>query len=256
MLLGLVKTVSRNADWKNDFTLFTADVVTSKDSIKGNLAAAVSYLLESEKVNGSALAETYRARALDHAQQAVSLYEQYLGSDQQRGASYGHALALLCDCYGANGRLVEALQCYERVIRKTPDREPMCAKIEAAISKSNDVDFQIKNYSDFAALVPENFLFQYRLGYLYGTEKGDLPRSIHYLQKAIELRPKETHALEALSHAYKLLQDYDRAALYLEQAAAEEPGNRSHLTRLLAIYQLAGNRDKERDLRQRMGQPP
>ena len=122
------------------------------------------------------------------------------------------------------------------------------------ISKSTDVDFQLKNFSEFAALVPDNFLFHYRLGYLYGKEKGDLARSIYYLQKAIELRPKETHALEALSHAYKLLKDYDRAALYLEQAAAEDPGNQSHLTRLLAIYQLAGNREKEQALLQRMGQ--
>jgi tetratricopeptide (TPR) repeat protein len=241
----LVKTYSRNEQWRNDFTLFTADASTSSNSIKANLAASVSYLLESQKVDDSELIGVYRTRALEHSKKAVALYERHIDVDRLRGTSYGHALTLLCDCYGANGMLEDTLQCYKKAIRSVSDRDPLYETMETTISKSNDPDFKIRNYLELVALAPDNFLFNYRLGYLYGREKSDLTRSIQYLQKAVELRPKESHALEALAHAYKLSKDYDRAALYLEKAAAENADSTAHLTRLLDIYRLAGNREKE-----------
>ena len=253
-LVCLTKTYHRNGQWKNDFTLFTADVGTSSNSIKGNLAASVSYLEESQRVGDSELATRYRSSALEHSKKAISLYESFVDAQHLRGTSYDHALTLLCDCYSVNGLLEDALSCYKQALRIVSNRVQLCATIETTIDKSPDLDFKLRSYTEFADLVPDNFLFAYRLGYLYGKEKNDLARSIQYLQRAVRIDPKETHALEALSHAYKLSKDYEKAAFYLEKATAESPNSLSHLTRLLAIYKLARNREKQSEIELRIGE--
>jgi tetratricopeptide (TPR) repeat protein len=252
-LLCLVKTYARNEDWKNDFTLFTADVAVSPDSLKANLAAAVALLEEAPKVPDAAVATGYRARALHHVEHAVALYEKHT-PDHARGAFYDHALTLLGDAYHANGQDAEALSRYQRVIAHSPDRERLGAMVEAILDESSDVDFKIQQYTAFARLVPDNFLFNYRLGYLYGRARNDLPQSIHFLEKAVALQPDQVHALVALSHAHKLAQHYARAAALLEKATQLRPGDPTYLARLLSVYQLAGDEEKANQVEQRLRQ--
>jgi protein O-mannosyl-transferase len=248
LLACLFKTYSRNEVWKNDFTLFTTDTRTSGNSIKGNLAAAVVFLEESQKANDGETFRRYCASALEHAKKAVSVYEEFVNLDHLKGLSYSGAVMLLGDCYSANEMLGDALQCYKRIIGSILNQDQLYDTIETTISKSNDVNFKLKSYSEFVALVPDNFIFNYRLGYLYGKEKNNLARSVQYLQKAVDIRPTEPHALEALSHAYKLSKDYDKASFYLEQVAAMNPGDASYAKKLLDLYRLAGNKAKENEL--------
>jgi protein O-mannosyl-transferase len=252
-LACLVQTHRRNEVWKNDFTLFTTDAKTSDRSIKGNLAASVSLLMEAQKVGDGDLARGYRAGALDHAKKAVSLFETYLRPEQRKASPYGDAVVLLGDCYGANDMLDAALQTYRRIYASIANREHLSDVVDKAISKSDDLEFKLRNYADFARLDPDNFMFSYRLGYLYGREKNDLVMSTQYLRRAVDIRPNELLALEALSHALKLSKDFEQAALYLERAAALKPGDRSYVRKLLDLYRQTGNQAKEAELLERLG---
>ena len=248
----LVLTFERNRTWKDDFTLFTTDVQTSSDSIKGNLAAAVSYLEESHKTVDGELYWKYREEALKHSKKAVSLYQRYVDLRHVKAPSYDYAVMLVGDCHAANDDLAKALEAYARIIQSIPDQARLCETVEVTISKSKDIDFQLESYEKFAKLVPNNFVFNYRLGYLYGKEKNDLEKSIRYLEKAVEIQPTEPHALEALSHAYKLSKNYQKAAHYMEMAASEDPTDLSRLKRLLAIYELMGDDARQRSVRERI----
>jgi tetratricopeptide (TPR) repeat protein len=119
--------------------------------------------------------------------------------------------------------LDDALRCYKKILASPMQQERVCSLIEATIGKSNDIDFKIKNYAEFVGLVPSDFIFNYRLGYLYGKERNDLAKAVFYLQRAVEIRPNEIHALQALAHAYKLSKDYEKASFYSERAAAIGP---------------------------------
>jgi protein O-mannosyl-transferase len=253
-LACLVKTYGRNQVWKDDFTLFTTDVRTSANSIKGNLAASVSFLMEAQKLGDGALATRYRTSALDHAKKAVSLYQQHLDAEQLKTSSYANAVVLLGDCYGANQMADAALQTYATIFTWSTNREHLVEAIEKTLDKSGDVDFKLKSYAEFLRLDPDSFIFNYRLGYLYGKEKNDLVRSIQYLRRAVELRPTEILALEALSHAYKLSSNFDQAAFHLEKVAAMKPDDPSYARKLLALYRLAGNQVKETALLERLEQ--
>lgn len=249
----LVKTYDRNRTWKDDFTLFTTDVKTSTESIKGNLAASVLFLAQAQKAGDAESSRGYRASALEHARKAVSLYERHLNPEQLKQSSYAHAVLLLGDCYSANEMLDAALRTYREIYVSPADRGHLSDMVDKTISKSYDMDFKIKNYAEFARLDPDDFMFNYRLGYLYGKEKNDLVMSVHYLQKAVEIRPNESLALEALSHAYKLSKNYEQAAVYLERAWALNPNDVSYARKLMQLYRQAGNRAKETELLERLG---
>jgi tetratricopeptide (TPR) repeat protein len=240
-----VKTYDRNTVWKDDFTLFTTDVKTSADSIKANLAATVTFLEESHKTGQGVRGAEYRARALAHAKKAVTLYREHVAPARLPGTSFGHAVMLLGSTYAANGMLEDALRCYREIVETAPDRAALGTMIQAAINQSDDVDFKIRSYAEFLRLVPDSFSFNYHLGLLYGKDRNDLPSSILYFQRAVDIEPGDVNALRGLAHAYTLAHDYERAAFYFEKIVEQDPSNPSLLRSLRTLYRQSGNRAKE-----------
>jgi protein O-mannosyl-transferase len=251
-LACVLKTYSRNAVWKDDFTLFTTDVKISENSIKANMAASVTFLLESYKTRDGALSAEYRANALKHSKKAVAIYQENVDPARLKGTSYSSAVMLLGNCYNENGMLEEALLSYRSVVQTAPDRTALCEMIQTTINKSSDVDFKIKGYTEFANLVPDSFSFNYHLGLLYGKDKNDLPMSVSYFKKAVEIDPKDVNALRGLSHAYTLSSDYELAAFYFKGIVDKEPDNLSLLGSLRGLYRQAGNRAGEEEVAKRM----
>jgi tetratricopeptide (TPR) repeat protein len=253
-LTCVLKTYSRNAAWKDDFTLFTTDVRTSDNSIKSNMAASVTFLTESYKTRDAALGAEYLAHALEHSKKAVALYRENIDPARLKGTSYSSAVMLLGNCYSENGMSEDALSSYKSVLDMAPDRSALCDMIQTTINKSSDVDFKIKSYTDFANLVPDSFTFNYHLGLLYGKDKNDLPMAVSYFKRALELAPKEVNALRGLSHAYTLLGDYATAALYFKRIVDGDPGNLSLLGSLRSLYGQAGDRANEEDVAKRIAE--
>jgi protein O-mannosyl-transferase len=243
------KTCSRNAVWKDDFTLFTTDVATSADSIKANLAAALTYLLESHK---SSLGAEYRAKGLAHAQRAVALYRANVDLTHVKATSYVQALMLLGNAYAENGMLEDALRCYRDSFATAPNRAALEHLVETAINQSSDVDFKIRSYADFVQLAPDSFSFNYHLGLLYGRDKQDLPMSIVHFRRAVDLEPHHVGALRGLAHAYTLSRNFDQAALCFEQLVGQDPHNPAMLRSLGDLYRRAGDEAKAAAVAQRL----
>lgn len=247
-LVCALGTYSRNRVWRNDFTLFTTDVRTSENSIKANIVASVTLLMASNQVSDGALSDQYRADALNYSRKAVAIYEAHLEPAHRQAASYSNVVMLLGDCYGAVGMLGEALRCYKKILRLATDRDVLRSAIDRTIGKSSDVDFKLKSYLEFVNLEPDDFGFNYWLGYLYGKEKNELAKAVRYLGKAVEIDPSNIDALRALSHAYKLSKDYERALFYFERVVDLRPGNVSYLEQLRELNGLAGNHAREEDV--------
>jgi protein O-mannosyl-transferase len=247
VLVAAVKTVSRNAVWKDDFTLLTTDARTSKESVKANMAAAVAYLMEASRPERASLSADYRARALEHAKLAASAYEHHVEPARRQGSSYGNVMMLLGNAYGESGLLSEALRCYQTALGTPARREALEEMIQTAINKSDDVDFRLNNTLEFANLAPDSFTFNYHLGLLYGKDKHDIPLSIVYFKKAADIAPDDANALRGLGHAYTLANDFDRAAACFQKLADRTPGDPSLLRTLIDLYGRAGNTARQEE---------
>ena len=247
-----VKTLARNTVWKDDFTLLTTDARTSENSIKANMAAAVTYLMEASKPDRESLSAEYRARALEHAKKAVSAYEQNVEPARRTASSYTNALMLLGNAYSENGLLEEALACYRKLMGTAINRTLLYPMIQAAINKSNDVDFRVRSTSEFATLAPDSFTFNYHLGLLYGKDKNDLPMAINYFKKAVDLDPNDANALRGLGHAYSLAHEFGQAALCFQKLSDRNPDDPSLLRSLLDLYRRSGDAAKQDEIAKRL----
>jgi tetratricopeptide (TPR) repeat protein len=252
VLAGSIKTFARNGVWKDDFTLLTTDARTSENSVKANMAAAVTYLLEANRPERASQASEYRTHALEHAKKAVFVYEQNVEPGRRKGGSTIHALTLLANAYSENGLLSEAIGCYRTVIGAGGQPESLEEMIQTAINQSSDVEFRLNSTLEFAALVPGSFTFNYHLGLLYGKDKNDIPMAIAYFRKAADIAPDDVNALRGLGHAYTLANDFEAAARCFQRLSDRAPGDASLLRSLYDLYGRAGNTAKQEDVARRL----
>jgi tetratricopeptide (TPR) repeat protein len=251
-LMCVVMTVSRNAAWKNDFTLLTTDARTSRNSVKANMAAAVAYLTEAAKPDRESLTREYRAGALEHAKQALSVYERNIEPARRNRGTYDSLLMLLGNTYGGNGFLPEALACYRTILRTGGHGDALEEMIQTTINRSDDVRFRLESTREFVDLVPDSFTFNYHLGLLYGKDKHDIPMAIVYFEKAVALAPDNVDALRGLGHAYYLANDFERAAACFQRIADRVPADPSLLQTLADLYRRSGNTAKQEEVLRRL----
>jgi tetratricopeptide (TPR) repeat protein len=252
LLVGAGKTISRNSVWKDDFTLLTTDARTSEGSVKANMAAAVAYLTEASRPERESLRQDFRARALEHAKKAVSAYEGNVEPARRQGSSYHNAVMLLGNTYSENGLLPEAVRSYRTLIGTSVHRGPLEEMIQTTINKSDDADFRLNSTLEFASVVPDSPVFNYHLGLFYGRDKHDLPLSIAYFKKAVDIAPENADALRGLGHAYTLSNDFEKAALCFEKLAERNPSDGSLLRTLFDLYRRAGNTAKQEEVVRRL----
>lgn len=199
LILGLymlvfypVKTIARNTAWKNDLTLFTTDVKTSANSAKSNCSAG-GKLWEEGKVtkNKQKQAEYYL------------LSEKYLRKAVQIYPSYTDAWLLLGNVLFDSKKDIEAsVNCYLSVLKRYPQHENALKNIDIVLQQSDDRNLQLKKYSTLLNMQPDNYLFNYRLGVIYGRYMNDLTKGIVFLEKAVKTNPNKIEALKDLGTAY------------------------------------------------------
>lgn len=77
LFLSGYKTISRNAEWRNDKILFTTDVRTCPNSARTNNGAGTSYILISDETKDSTLKKSLLDSALYHLKRALQIHPGY-----------------------------------------------------------------------------------------------------------------------------------------------------------------------------------
>ncbi len=181
------KTIMRNSAWKDNFTLFSTDVLTSPNSAKlrNALGGELSVLAASE--TDKRLKNNMLTEADVHLKKAIELHP-----------TYANAYLIL-------GNVNYYLENYE-------------ASVEYLIRAQT-----IKpNYPE----ANRNLQIVYReAGKFYGEQKGDLTKSINFLLKSYELNPQDYESLRLLGVAYGIGQDHSQAVKYFTKALEIKPND-------------------------------
>lgn len=88
VLLFSVKTVLRNAEWKDNFTLYSKDVQSAPNSLRNNLYAANQYLLLAEKEESQTIKNEYYQKAVTYDLKALEILPHYILIYQDLGLAY------------------------------------------------------------------------------------------------------------------------------------------------------------------------
>ena len=253
LLLFSVKTITRNAVWKDNYTLFTTDIKTSKNSAKlcnavgGELSVAASTESNADKKT------KLLHEAIVHLNKAVEIHPLYKNAHLQLGncnhyleqynqaisffnkalkldPSYKDAISNLGITYRASKQFDVSIQQFEKFAKAGGDTEMV--KLHKAqtyeeagkhYSQLGDHATSISHFKKGLEQGVDNAKFTYFVGIAY-AQIGDGPNAISWLKKALTFDIQDDnkkHIYNTLGEVYQSLGDLNNANTYFVKAGGQ-----------------------------------
>ncbi len=95
VLLFSIKTISRNADWKNNETIILGDVATSPNCSRLNLYACERYIIKANNEQEANLKTEYLNKAIEYGEKSLKIHPKFAYIYQRLGFAYFHQLNYL-----------------------------------------------------------------------------------------------------------------------------------------------------------------
>lgn len=268
LCLYSVKTVARNFVWKDDFTLFTTDVLSSSNSTKCNVSAG-GVLIEKAKATKEPEAKAgYLQRAENCLNRAVEIYPEnsagwvLLGNVYLERKDYAQARDYYIRCLNVNNIQPEALNklgfvgyklstaadyqgsmtAFMALDHFQPGQKKNKIEIVDALSKTGRTDSALVILNQLLAtdsLYPDGLA---KLGEIYGRVYNRIDLSEAYLTKAYKLDPKNVSTLENLGIVHGMKKDFGKSLMFLNKALAMDSTNPRILSNIASTYYMMGNK--------------
>ncbi len=234
LMLYSFKTIDRNRDWKDNFTLFTTDIKKSSNSAKGNTIVGETYYNKSKDTENEQVKNNYLNQALPYLQKALNIHPEYEG-----------AWILLGDVYRDLGKYKKSETCFKQVISIKPlsyngnyKLGALYGKYMAAYKKS--LKYLHKAYQ----LEPGNHEVVFALGTIYTYSRISIKKGIHFLEKATRQKPNKAENYKNLGGAYFYNKQYEEALDMFLKANRLKPNDYAILTNTGVTYSKLGNEQK------------
>ena len=203
ILLFSIKTVIRNFDWKDNYTLFTHDIRISKNSAKLNNAVGGEIIAQALKDENVTTRSQQILQAVGHLEHAIDIHP-----------TYKNAYLLL-------GNARYHLEQYE----------PAIAQYRHALTLD-------PNYTD----AQNNLAVSLRdAGKQSGEKRGNINQALTYLLESLRLNNKDYETLRLLGVAYGISQSHENAIKYFTLALEIRPQSADALYNLGSAYFNSGN---------------
>lgn len=271
------KTVTRNADWKNDFVLFEADYKNSPNSAKIKNAYGGELTTQAGKIKGTPKEKEYLQKAEKALTEALEIYPNYknallilgnvkwqLHKDSKSAISlYKRTLELHPNYYEGNfnmacvlldeDKMREAIPYFKSAISSKSNKMEAWYNLGEAYFKLGMGDSAVYYFKQAARLAPNNSIVYYKIGLTYGKVLQELDSSIEWLKKAIEIKPDNVSYYEDLGVAYGFKKEYQKAVEAFENGLRITPNNKQLLRNIGVTYQQMGQEQKALEYFQRAG---
>lgn len=269
LLFYAVIIIDRNPDWKNDRTLFYADVKTSGESARVNVVAGTLKVLEGKEVQNSAERERLYEEGSDYIRKGLKLYAnnpagwQALGDIAWDRKNYLEAFRLYttASTYDSlnQGLVNNQYACAYKALEEKP-LEALEIAGELLRRDSSEVDHHLfkaevllKTENPGAAvayLEEREKLFEKQSGYLNKLAEynarylNDQAKSGSYLFKAYAVDSSNIQTLENLCVYYGMQGDYQKALNYSLKAFHTGKYSTNLINNLINTYLYLGMPDE------------
>jgi len=197
------KTIERNADWKNDITLFTKDVETVPNSALANGNAGARYIDLSELPANKPQQKELLIKAIGFLDKAIQIHERYVTSYINRGLAYYKL--------GDLSKTKENWDMVEKYYPHYPDipryRELLSnGYLNKGLSLGKEQKYAeaIGQMQIGLQIAPNNAEIWYNLGGAYFTVK-DYQKAMDAWGKTLELNPNHQQAAQGYNTLKKML---------------------------------------------------
>lgn len=213
LALYSIKTISRNKDWENDFTLFTHDVKISTNSAKSNTSAGGKLIEEAVKPENRKLRSDYLNQAIVYLRKAIKIHPKYIDAYLLMGNAQWELYNNLDSTYKYYGQILKLNPRYSQVYTNIFDTKINSIFDDAAKAKSNIIILhQLEKFN------PNYFQINYYLGRIYGRYFNDLNTAKIYLERAAKINPNNIAVFKDLGVAYGMTKEFEKSAQALLKA--------------------------------------
>jgi protein O-mannosyl-transferase len=271
------KTVDRNKAWKDNFTLFSTDIKSGKNSAQNQRHLGNQYIYLASNEKDSLKKIEYATEGIDALKQSLRIYPKFGESYYQIGLAYqiitpnkdssiyyynkaiqtapGYAYSYynLGIVYQTMGKNNVASFYYNEAIKYNPEYlEP---KQAAENLKAVGIDVHINPLTSMidTSRTDKNSGYYYDLGNYYASQ-SDYTQAANSFAKAIDLDRRNEGAYINLSNCYGMLKQYDKSLAVSNQLLSINPKNTTALKNIAVMYNLMGNTEKSNEYLQKMNE--
>jgi len=203
IVLFSFKTFTRNTVWKDDFTLFTTDVKTSKNSAKVLNAAGGALVNESYKVKDKAVKAKYLDDAIKYLMRALEIHP-----------NYKNAVLILGNAYYNKKDYKNAINAYDHALKLDPTYESAEKNLAITLRDAARVE---------------------------GEQNNDLQKAQSYLRRSISLFDQDPESYRLLGITFGIMGNHERAIENFKKVVELDPDNAGGYVILGKAYQNYGN---------------
>ena len=247
VVLGLysVKVITRNLDWKDNFSLFTHDVKTSYRSAKSNTTAGEQLVIRAGNPRYKTKKEEYLALSKHYLNRAIKIHPYYIAAYLDLGVAHERS-----------GEYYKAIENYMITLRFNRTYEKGYNNIATIFFSQKDMDkqYQFKIYKELFEYAPDRFYINYFLGGLYGSLEQNAEKAIFHLEKAVAVKKDSPLAFTDLATAYTLQNRFIEAAAEMEKAVALNPRSSFIYKTAATIFRKVGKNQRATEMDKKVAQ--
>jgi tetratricopeptide (TPR) repeat protein len=271
LALFSVRTIARNFDWKDNYTLLTKDVQSNPESARIRYAYGSALLFErAVKPEYAAQKTEYLNKAIEQLSKGVALIENYNDAWFHLGLAYkelengpeavkafekARSLKAFDEAtkfsnsgiaYGMSGQYDKAVADLRVAITLEPDSSDHYNNLGLYLGDANRLNEAMGALDTAIILNSNNDKAYYNKGNVY-AKAGDFRQAMINYAKTIELKPGSSDALNNTGNCYAAMQKPDSALIWFQKAAEADPTNRKAFTNLGVTYMILGDSVKGKE---------
>ncbi len=244
LLAFSVKTITRNPNWKNDFTLFQHDVKISKNSAKSNVTAGGSLIEAADVIQEPQRQKQMYLEAQGYLDRSLEIHPDYVDALLLRGNV----------AFKIDQDMEEALAYYFKILELAPNNVNVPKNVLIVINGHKSAKYQIKIIDRYLAVNPSHYEMLIRKGELYGRALKDMDASAQAFEAATQSNPNDVRGWKNLGTVYGIQERYEEAINALLTAERIAPNDPEVLTNLAITYNRVGDTQRAQEYQRRVPQ--
>jgi protein O-mannosyl-transferase len=212
--LFAIRTVTRSAEWKDEWTLISADVNRSPNSARMRYYHGIALRDRAKEQKNEEVYRDYMQQAINEFEKCVSILPTYVEGYEELGLAW-HRM----------GNPDKALQYYERAMQLNSKKPATYSNMGIIFFERKDYDRALELDKKAVSLDP-NFENGYlNIGSIHGLQ-GDYGQAIENFEKVIGINPTNAKAYYYLGLTYGILNQPEKSRQNYAIAAKLDPAFR------------------------------
>lgn len=232
------KTIDRNFDWKDNFTLYTTDVHTSPKSAIINQSAGQELLNRSNELKPNRKYAKLRQNQLDLAQKYISYAVKVNKTNT--------GLLLLGNVLFEKAQYENAIRQYSEVLSRDPQHKLAFNNALATCRNLQNPQLKMDVYENLIS-IKSSFEANYELGKLWAMSFNQPDSAIYYINKAIEIENDHFEAYGGLGLAYAMKGELNKSLEFMLKSLEMNPSDPNTLINIGITYKNLGDEIKAQE---------